>query len=152
MRGWNFSGTRPIGCPVLTDVHLPEQCAMVAEAVDICKSLPFYAGDRLLKRRQKQRRGKYQKRPVSAPWDMRHVAEKVHNLATSGFANRTRNSFGYNSLVSDMRALPQLADIGFPVFLMLPILSSNQAGWVGFWWRANLSRFWPDGCGSWRSC
>jgi len=107
-----------IGCPVLTDVHLPEQCAMVAEAVDILQIPAFLCRqtDLLIAAAKTKAVVNIKKGQFLAPWDMRHVAEKVAQSGNKRILLTERGtSFGYNTLVSDMRALPQLADIGFPV-------------------------------------
>jgi 2-dehydro-3-deoxyphosphooctonate aldolase (KDO 8-P synthase) len=107
-----------IGCPVLTDVHLPEQCAMVAEAVDILQIPAFLCRqtDLLIAAAKTKAAVNIKKGQFLAPWDMRHVAEKVAQSGNKRILLTERGtSFGYNTLVSDMRALPQLADIGFPV-------------------------------------
>jgi len=107
-----------IGCPVLTDVHLPEQCAMVAEAVDILQIPAFLCRqtDLLIAAAKTKAVVNIKKGQFLAPWDMRHVAEKVAQSGNKRILLTERGtSFGYNTLISDMRALPQLADIGFPV-------------------------------------
>ena len=107
-----------IGCPVLTDVHLPEQCATVAEAVDILQIPAFLCRqtDLLIAAAKTKAAVNIKKGQFLAPWDMRHVAEKVAQSGNKRILLTERGtSFGYNTLVSDMRALPQLADIGFPV-------------------------------------
>jgi len=107
-----------IGCPVLTDVHLPEQCAVVAEAVDILQIPAFLCRqtDLLTAAAKTKAAVNIKKGQFLAPWDMRHVAEKVVQSGNKRILLTERGtSFGYNTLVSDMRALPQLANIGFPV-------------------------------------
>ncbi len=107
-----------LGCPVLTDVHLPEQCAAAAQAVDILQIPAFLCRqtDLLVAAAQTGAVVNVKKGQFLAPWDMRHVAEKI---ALSGnrriLLTERGTSFGYNTLVSDMRALPQMAAFGYPV-------------------------------------
>ena len=105
--------------PVLTDVHLPEQCAPAAEAVDILQIPAFLCRqtDLLIAAARTGSAVNVKKGQFLAPWDMKHVVAK---LAGAGGANvlvtERGVSFGYNTLVSDMRALPILArDTGAPV-------------------------------------
>ncbi|MBM3542496.1 MAG: 3-deoxy-8-phosphooctulonate synthase [Alphaproteobacteria bacterium] len=106
------------GCPVLTDVHEPEQCAPVAEAVDVLQIPAFLCRqtDLLVAAAKTGRAVNVKKGQFLAPWDMANVVEK---LVASGnrrvLVCERGASFGYNTLVSDMRALPILAKTGFPV-------------------------------------
>jgi 2-dehydro-3-deoxyphosphooctonate aldolase (KDO 8-P synthase) len=106
------------GCPVLTDVHEPGQCATVAEAVDVLQIPAFLCRqtDLLLAAGATGRAVNIKKGQFLAPWDMVHVAEK---LASTGNRNillcERGTSFGYNTLVSDFRALPVMAATGWPV-------------------------------------
>ncbi len=106
------------GCPVLTDVHLPEQCAPTAEAVDVLQ-IPAYLcrqTDLLVAAAQTGRAVNIKKGQFLAPWDMVHVANKIVASGNDRVLLCERGaSFGYNTLVSDMRALPVLAETGFPV-------------------------------------
>ena len=107
-----------IGCPVLTDVHLPEHCAAVAQSVDILQIPAFLCRqtDLLIAAAKTDAAVNVKKGQFLAPWDMRHVADKIVQSGNSRVLLTERGtSFGYNTLVSDMRALPQMADIGFPV-------------------------------------
>ncbi|MEM7668495.1 MAG: 3-deoxy-8-phosphooctulonate synthase [Pseudomonadota bacterium] len=107
-----------IGCPVLTDVHLPEQCAPVAEICDVLQIPAFLCRqtDLLRAAGRTGRAVNVKKGQFLAPWDMPHVAAK---LASTGNENillcERGTSFGYNTLVTDMRSLPQLAATGYPV-------------------------------------
>jgi 2-dehydro-3-deoxyphosphooctonate aldolase (KDO 8-P synthase) len=106
------------GCPVLTDVHLPEQCAPVAEAVDVLQIPAFLCRqtDLLLAAAATGRAINIKKGQFLAPWDMRNVAQKVAGAGNSNILLCERGvSFGYNTLVSDMRSLPVLAATGYPV-------------------------------------
>ncbi len=107
-----------LGCPVLTDVHLPDQCRAVAGAVDVLQIPAFLCRqtDLLVAAARTGRAVNVKKGQFLAPWDMVHVINKI---TTSGnphvIVTERGTSFGYNTLVSDMRALPQLADSGTPV-------------------------------------
>jgi len=106
------------GCPVLTDVHLPEQCAESAAVVDVLQIPAFLCRqtDLLVAAAQTGKAVNIKKGQFLAPWDMTHVAEKV---AASGndqiMLTERGTSFGYNTLVTDMRGLPQLVATGYPV-------------------------------------
>ncbi|MGH7099223.1 MAG: 3-deoxy-8-phosphooctulonate synthase, partial [Stellaceae bacterium] len=106
------------GCAVLTDVHLPEQCAPTAEAVDVLQ-IPAYLcrqTDLLVAAAQTGRAVNVKKGQFLAPWDMKNVARKIAASGNDRVLLCERGaSFGYNTLVSDMRSLPVLAETGFPV-------------------------------------
>ncbi|NIJ56785.1 2-dehydro-3-deoxyphosphooctonate aldolase (KDO 8-P synthase) [Pseudochelatococcus lubricantis] len=108
-----------LGLPVLTDVHLPEQCAPVAEAVDVLQIPAFLCRqtDLLVAAAQTGRAVNVKKGQFLAPWDMRHVAAKITQSGNPNVLVTERGvSFGYNTLVSDMRALPIMAETtGAPV-------------------------------------
>ena len=125
-RGLGLEASLPIlaevretyGCPVLTDVHAPEQCAQVAEAVDVLQIPAFLCRqtDLLVAAAKTGRAVNVKKGQFLAPWDMANV---VHKIAASGndkaMVCERGASFGYNTLVSDMRSLPILAETGCPV-------------------------------------
>jgi 2-dehydro-3-deoxyphosphooctonate aldolase (KDO 8-P synthase) len=108
-----------LGLPTLTDVHEPGQCALIAEAVDVlqipaflCRQTDLLVAAALTGRAVNVKKGQF-----LAPWDMKHVVAKI---AAAGGVNvlvtERGASFGYNTLVSDMRALPILArETGAPV-------------------------------------
>ena len=106
------------GCPVLTDVHDAAQCAPVAEHVDVLQIPAFLCRqtDLLVAAAKTGRAVNVKKGQFLAPWDMANVVAKFD---ASGNANvlvcERGASFGYNTLVSDMRSLPILADTGCPV-------------------------------------
>ena len=107
-----------LGVPVLTDVHEAEQCALVAEVVDILQIPAFLCRqtDLLVAAARTGRAINVKKGQFLAPWDMANVVEKVTGAGNRNVLVTERGvSFGYNSLVSDMRALPVLAKIGAPV-------------------------------------
>ncbi len=104
--------------PVLTDVHDAGQCAEVAEAVDILQIPAFLSRqtDLLIAAAVTGRVVNVKKGQFLAPWDMKHVAAKVQGAGNPNVLLTERGaSFGYNTLVSDMRALPIMAETGLPV-------------------------------------
>ncbi|MBE7619174.1 3-deoxy-8-phosphooctulonate synthase [Komagataeibacter sp. FXV2] len=104
--------------PVLTDVHLPEQCAPAAEAVDVLQIPAFLCRqtDLLLAAGQTGAAINVKKGQFLAPWDMANVAAKIASTGNERIMLCERGtSFGYNTLVNDMRALPIMAQTGFPV-------------------------------------
>jgi len=106
------------GCPVLTDVHTAEQCAPVAEAVDVLQIPAFLCRqtDLLVAAAKTQRPMNIKKGQFLAPWDMKNVAKKVSDAGNENILLCERGaSFGYNTLVSDMRSLPIMAQTGYPV-------------------------------------
>ena len=107
-----------IGCPVLSDVHLPEQCAAAAEVIDVLQIPAFLCRqtDLLVAAAETGAVINVKKGQFLAPWDMKHVAAKITGAGNRRVILTERGtSFGYNTLVSDMRALPQMADLGHPV-------------------------------------
>jgi 2-dehydro-3-deoxyphosphooctonate aldolase (KDO 8-P synthase) len=126
-RGLGLEGALPIlaeireklGVPVLTDVHLPDQCARVAQAVDVLQIPAFLCRqtDLLLAAAADGKPVNVKKGQFLAPWDMRHVAEKILGAGNPNVLVCERGtSFGYNTLVSDMRALTIMqAETGCPV-------------------------------------
>ncbi|MEM6905983.1 MAG: 3-deoxy-8-phosphooctulonate synthase [Pseudomonadota bacterium] len=107
-----------IGCPVLTDIHLPEQCAPVAEVADILQIPAFLCRqtDLLLAAGETGAVVNVKKGQFLAPWDMPNVAAKIASTGNERILLTERGtSFGYNTLVTDMRGLPQMAATGYPV-------------------------------------
>ncbi len=105
-------------CPVLTDVHEPEQCEPTAKAVDVLQIPAFLCRqtDLLLAAAATGRAVNIKKGQFLAPWDMAHVVAKVAESGNHHILLTERGaSFGYNTLVSDMRALPIMAGLGYPV-------------------------------------
>jgi 2-dehydro-3-deoxyphosphooctonate aldolase (KDO 8-P synthase) len=106
------------GLPVLTDVHAPEQCAPVAEAVDILQIPAFLCRqtDLLVAAAATGRVVNVKKGQFLAPWDMVNVIDKLTGSGNDKVMLTERGaSFGYNTLVSDMRSLPVMAAYGAPV-------------------------------------
>ena len=107
-----------LGLPTLTDVHEIEQCAAVAEAVDVLQIPAFLSRqtDLLIAAARTGRAVNVKKGQFLAPWDMKNVIAKLIEAGNPNVMACERGvSFGYNTLVSDMRALPILAEIGCPV-------------------------------------
>ena len=107
-----------LGLPVLTDVHEAAQCAPAAEAVDVLQIPAFLCRqtDLLVAAAKTGRAVNVKKGQFLAPWDMRNVVAKLTEGGNPNVLVTERGaSFGYNTLVSDMRALPILARIGAPV-------------------------------------
>ncbi len=109
---------RDAGTPVLTDVHAPEQCAPVAEAVDVLQIPAFLCRqtDLLLAAGATGKAINVKKGQFLAPWDMKNVANKIASTGNENVLLCERGvSFGYNTLISDMRSLPIMAMTGYPV-------------------------------------
>jgi 2-dehydro-3-deoxyphosphooctonate aldolase (KDO 8-P synthase) len=106
------------GVPVLTDVHSVEQCKPVAEAVDVLQIPAFLSRqtDLLVAAAETGRAMNIKKGQFLAPWDMKQVVKKVEAAGNRKILVCERGvSFGYNTLISDMRSLPVLAETGYPV-------------------------------------
>ena len=107
-----------LGLPVLTDVHTAEQCAPVAEVVDVLQIPAFLCRqtDLLIAAGETGRVVNVKKGQFLAPWDMKNVAAKVASTGNENILLTERGAtFGYNTLVSDFRALPIMAETGYPV-------------------------------------
>jgi 2-dehydro-3-deoxyphosphooctonate aldolase (KDO 8-P synthase) len=107
-----------LNVPVLTDVHEPPQCAVLAEVVDVLQIPAFLCRqtDLLVAAAQAGRAVNVKKGQFLAPWDMSNVVAKITGAGNRDVLVTERGvAFGYNTLVSDMRALPQLAKTGAPV-------------------------------------
>jgi 2-dehydro-3-deoxyphosphooctonate aldolase (KDO 8-P synthase) len=106
------------GCPVLTDVHDAAQCAPAGEMVDVIQIPAFLCRqtDLLLAAGKTGRAINIKKGQFLAPWDMKNVAEKIASTGNENIMLCDRGtSFGYNTLVSDFRGLPIMAQTGYPV-------------------------------------
>ncbi|KSV95234.1 3-deoxy-8-phosphooctulonate synthase [Sinorhizobium sp. GL28] len=109
---------KEFGFPVLTDVHTEEQCALVAETVDILQIPAFLSRqtDLLVAAAKTGRAINVKKGQFLAPWDMKNVLAKFTESGNPNVMLCERGaSFGYNTLVSDMRSLPIMASLGAPV-------------------------------------
>jgi 2-dehydro-3-deoxyphosphooctonate aldolase (KDO 8-P synthase) len=107
-----------LGVPILTDVHERAHCAPVAEVADILQIPAFLCRqtDLIVAAAETGRVVNVKKGQFLAPWDMRHVIAKVTGAGNSQVLVTERGvSFGYNTLVSDMRSLPIMAEFGAPV-------------------------------------
>lgn len=125
-RGMGMAESLPIladirethGCPILTDIHLPDHCAPVAEAVDVLQIPAFLSRqtDLIVAAAETGRALNIKKGQFLAPWDMANVVKKAEAAGNNRVMVCERGaSFGYNTLVSDMRSLPILAQTGCPV-------------------------------------
>ncbi|MCX5577446.1 3-deoxy-8-phosphooctulonate synthase [Kaistia terrae] len=109
---------KEFGVPVLTDIHEREQCAIVAEVVDILQIPAFLSRqtDLLVAAAETGRVINVKKGQFLAPWDMKNVLAKLVDSGNPNILLTERGaSFGYNTLVTDMRALPIMAAMGAPV-------------------------------------
>jgi 2-dehydro-3-deoxyphosphooctonate aldolase (KDO 8-P synthase) len=109
---------KELGLPVLTDVHTEEQCRIVGEVVDVLQIPAFLCRqtDLLIAAAATGKVVNVKKGQFLAPWDMKNVVSKVTDSGNLNVLTTERGaSFGYNTLVSDMRALPVLREIGAPV-------------------------------------
>jgi len=104
--------------PVITDVHTAEQCAVVAEVVDVLQIPAFLCRqtDLLIAAGKTGKALNVKKGQFLAPWDMANVAKKIASTGNENIMLCERGfTFGYNRLVNDMRALPIMAETGYPV-------------------------------------
>lgn len=106
------------GCPVLTDVHSEAHCAAVSEVIDVLQIPAFLCRqtDLLIAAAKTGKVVNVKKGQFLAPWDMANVAGKVSNSGNDNILLTERGaSFGYNTLISDMRSMPIMAKTGYPV-------------------------------------
>lgn len=111
---------KDFGVPVLTDVHTEEQCALAAEAVDILQIPAFLCRqtDMLLAAGNTGAAVNVKKGQFLAPWEMGNIVTKIESTGNTNILLTERGtSFGYNTLVADMRSLPQMAKTGYPVVM-----------------------------------
>lgn len=111
---------KSIGVPVLTDVHNEAQCRIAAEAVDILQIPAFLCRqtDMLLAAGATGAAINVKKGQFLAPWEMPNIVTKIESTGNQRILLTERGtSFGYNTLVADMRALPQMAQTGYPVVM-----------------------------------
>lgn len=109
---------KTFGCPVITDVHTESQCAELADFVDILQIPAFLCRqtDMLLAAAKTGKVINVKKGQFLAPWDMKNVADKIETGGNSQILLTERGvSFGYNTLVTDFRALPIMSETGYPV-------------------------------------
>lgn len=108
------------GVPVLTDVHTEAQCAVAAEAVDILQIPAFLCRqtDMLLAAGNTGKVVNVKKGQFLAPWEMPNIVTKIESTGNKKILLTERGtSFGYNTLVADLRSLPQMAQTGYPVVM-----------------------------------
>lgn len=111
---------KTMGIPVLTDVHTEAQCAIAAEAVDILQIPAFLCRqtDMLLAAGNTGKAVNVKKGQFLAPWEMPNIVTKIESTGNQNILLTERGtSFGYNTLVADMRSLPQMARTGYPVVM-----------------------------------
>jgi len=104
--------------PILTDVHTPEQCSLVSKHVDVLQIPAFLCRqtDLLIAAAKTKKIINIKKGQFLAPWDMSNVVNKIKNSGNNNILVTERGvSFGYNTLVSDFRAIPTLVKLGYPV-------------------------------------
>jgi 2-dehydro-3-deoxyphosphooctonate aldolase (KDO 8-P synthase) len=109
-----------LGVPVLTDIHEREQCAIVGEVVDVLQIPAFLCRqtDLLIAAAKTGKVVNVKKGQFLAPWDMKNVVAKITDAGNPNVLVTERGaSFGYNTLVVDMTALPEMAKIGAPVVM-----------------------------------
>jgi 2-dehydro-3-deoxyphosphooctonate aldolase (KDO 8-P synthase) len=111
---------KSLDVPVLTDVHTEAQCAIAAEAVDVLQIPAFLCRqtDILLAAGNTGKVVNVKKGQFLAPWDMANIVQKIESTGNHNILLTERGtSFGYNTLVADMRSLPQMAQTGYPVVM-----------------------------------
>ncbi len=109
---------KEIGVPVLTDIHSEEQCSIVANHVDVLQIPAFLCRqtDLLIAAAKTGKIINVKKGQFLAPWDMTNVIKKIEESGNKNILITERGaSFGYNTLVSDLRALPIMAKLGYPI-------------------------------------
>lgn len=114
------SVARANGVPVLTDVHTEAQCAIAGEVVDILQIPAFLCRqtDMLLAAGNTGKAVNVKKGQFLAPWEMPNIVDKIESTGNRKILLTERGtSFGYNTLVTDMRSLPQMAATGYPVVM-----------------------------------
>ena len=114
------SVARANGVPVLTDVHTEAQCAIAGEVVDILQIPAFLCRqtDMLLAAGNTGKAVNVKKGQFLAPWEMPNIVDKIESTGNRKILLTERGtSFGYNTLVADMRSLPQMAATGYPVVM-----------------------------------
>ena len=105
-------------CPIITDVHLPEQCSKISEVVDIIQIPAFLCRqtDLLLAAAKTNKIINVKKGQFLAPWDMKNVIDKITGAGNENVLVTERGtSFGYNNLITDFKSIPILKSFGFPV-------------------------------------
>ncbi len=109
---------KQINVPILTDIHNAEQCSIVANHVDVLQIPAFLCRqtDLLVAAAKTNKVINVKKGQFLAPWDMSNVVKKISDTGNSNILITERGaSFGYNTLVSDMRSIPIMAQTGYPI-------------------------------------
>ena len=109
---------KEVGVPILTDIHTAEQCSIIADHVDVLQIPAFLCRqtDLLIAAAKTGKIINVKKGQFLAPWDMANVIKKIEDSGNKNILITERGaSFGYNTLVSDMRALPIMSKFGFPI-------------------------------------
>ena len=109
-----------VGCPVLTDIHDASQCSEVASIVDILQIPAFLCRqtDLLIAAAKTNAAINVKKGQFLAPWEMPNVAEKLASTGNKKIMLCERGtSFGYNTLVTDMRGIPEMLKTGYPIIM-----------------------------------
>ena len=109
---------KEVGLPILTDVHTADQCSIIANHVDVLQIPAFLCRqtDLLIAAAKTGKIINVKKGQFLAPWDMANVIKKIEDSGNKNILITERGaSFGYNTLVSDMRALPIMSKFGFPI-------------------------------------
>ena len=117
-----------IDVPILTDVHSAEQCAVVSSHVDVLQIPAFLCRqtDLLIAAAKTGKIINVKKGQFLAPWDMANVIKKIEDSGNNQILITERGaSFGYNTLVSDMRALPIMSKFGFPIVFDITLLEDQ---------------------------
>ena len=123
---------REVGVPVLTDIHTTEQCKIVSKHVDVLQIPAFLCRqtDLLIAAAKTGKVINVKKGQFLAPWDMVNVTKKIEDSGNKNILLTERGaSFGYNTLVSDMRALPIMSKFGFQLYLTQLIQFNNLEVW-----------------------
>ena len=109
---------KEVGVPILTDIHTADQCSIIADHVDVLQIPAFLCRqtDLLIAAAKTGKIINVKKGQFLAPWDMANVIKKIEESGNKNILITERGaSFGYNTLVSDMRALPIMSKFGFPI-------------------------------------
>ena len=109
---------KELGIPILTDVHSVEQCSIIAKHVDVIQIPAFLCRqtDLLVAAAKTNKIVNVKKGQFLAPWDMINVTKKISDSGNNNILITERGaSFGYNTLVSDMRSLPIMSKLGYPI-------------------------------------
>ena len=130
---------KTMGVPILTDVHNEVQCPLAADAVDVLQIPAFLCRqtDMLLAAGNTGAVINVKKGQFLAPWEMPNIVAKLESTGNKRIMLTERGtSFGYNTLVADMRGLPQMAQTGYPVVMDATHSVQQPGGRRIIWWTA----------------